>query len=49
LRAVKIADDEHPFNLERDLPALELALTSRGAVLLVIDPISAYLGSKDSY
>ena len=46
---MKIADDEHPFNLERDLPALELALTSRGAVLLVIDPISAYLGSKDSY
>ncbi len=50
LRATK---DDHnaarPFTLEHDLAALEEALRATGAVLLVIDPLSAYLGKKDSY
>jgi hypothetical protein len=38
LRAVRVEGQECPFNLERDLPALEHALTATKAVLLVIDP-----------
>jgi predicted ATP-dependent serine protease len=49
LRAVRIAGLESPFSLERDLPALERALAETRAVMLVIDPLSAYLGSRDSY
>jgi len=49
LRAVKVEGQECAFNLERDLPALEQALRTTDALMLVIDPVSAYLGSKDSY
>lgn len=40
LRAVEVAGQEYSFNLERDLPALEYALASTRAALLVIDPRS---------
>jgi putative DNA primase/helicase len=49
LRAVRLDGVEAPFTLERDLPALEHALVSTGAVIAAIDPLSAYLGSRDSY
>lgn len=39
-----------PFSLDRDLPALERALRDHpDARLIVIDPISAYLGRTDSH
>jgi len=41
---------EKPFNLETDLVALESALREHADVrLIVIDPISAYLGGVDSH
>ena len=49
LRAVRVAGQECPFNLERDLPALEQAIAAKDARLVAIDPISAYLGDRDSY
>jgi putative DNA primase/helicase len=49
LQGVRVEGQECPFNLERDLPALERALTETAAGLLVIDPLSAYLGTRDSY
>ena len=48
-------DDEAPakrrcFNLEHDLPALEKAITTLPDTrLVVIDPISSYLGGTDSH
>ena len=41
--------DEHFFSLDRDLPDLEQAIRRTGAALVVIDPVSAYLGATDSY
>jgi hypothetical protein len=39
-----------PFSLERDLPLLEDAIREvQGCRLLVIDPVSAYLGRTDSH
>ncbi len=50
LRAVRTQDGEHAFSLAADLPALlEMAITATEAVLVVIDPLSAYLGGTDSY
>jgi putative DNA primase/helicase len=49
LRSVRTSGEEHGFNLERDLEALEAAIIDVGAVLVIADPLSAYLGSKDSY
>jgi putative DNA primase/helicase len=49
LRAVRVEGQECPFNLERDLAALEHAIAEHQAVLVVIDPLSAYLGERDSY
>lgn len=40
---------ETSFNLERDIDALEDAIRQTGARLIVIDPISAYLGGTDSH
>lgn len=40
---------ESGFNLERDISALEDALKRTEARLLIIDPISAYMGSADSH
>lgn len=39
---------EASFNLEGDIPALEELIGRTGARLVIIDPISAYLGSADS-
>lgn len=49
LRAVRDDTGERHFNLETDLPALEGAVESTRAVLVSIDPLSAYLGARDSY
>jgi hypothetical protein len=49
LRAVRTAGQETPFNLESDLAMLEQALVTTGALVLIIDPLSSYLGSRDSY
>jgi len=49
LRAVRIDGTETPFTLERDLPALERALGDTEAALAIVDPLSAYLGPRDSY
>ena len=50
LKAIRQADDERPFSLTSDLPHLEAAIKSVGDVrLIIIDPLSAYLGDKNSY
>jgi hypothetical protein len=49
LQAVREGGREHGFNLARDLPALEQAIVATKAVLVIIDPISAYLGRADSF
>lgn len=55
LRSVRLAARdgglvESPFSLERDMDALERALENLPtARLVVIDPISAYLGAADSH
>jgi len=51
--AYRFAEDgkriEAPFSLELDIPVLEDAIERTGARLVVIDPISAYLGNVDSH
>ena len=49
LRGVRVDGLESAFNLERDLPALEQAIVDTDAGLIGIDPLSAYLGTRDSY
>jgi putative DNA primase/helicase len=49
LRAVRIAGRDCSFNLDRDLPALEQAIRATGALLVTVDPLSAYLGARDSF
>jgi RecA-family ATPase len=49
LRGVRVEGHERAFSFERDLVALEQALVQTRAIALVVDPISAYLGSRDSY
>ncbi len=49
LRAVQRNDGEAPFTLERDLAALDVALSETKALAVIIDPLSAYLGEADSY
>jgi hypothetical protein len=49
LRAVRRDGAEAMFSIERDLPALEAALRETQAILLIIDPLSAYLGARDSH
>ncbi len=52
VRGRHLPGDETPVvpDLSRDLPALEALAIDRGAVLMVIDPVSAYLGGKtDSF
>jgi len=49
LKAVRGENQEWPFTLERDLPVLDAAIKQTGAVAAMISPLSAYLGSKDSY
>jgi hypothetical protein len=49
LTAVKRKGADVPFSLETDLPALESAVAQTGAGLVTIDPVSAYLGQRDSF
>ena len=50
LTAIKQIDGtERGFDLSRDLPALEVALRRTTPVLMIIDPLSAYLGKTDSW
>lgn len=52
LEGVRLAKDGsvRPFNLAQDLPHLETALHQhRECRLVIIDPLSAYLGKTDSY
>jgi putative DNA primase/helicase len=49
LRAIRRQDTEAEFSLSSDLPDLERAITETQAILIVIDPLSAYLGDRDSY
>jgi putative DNA primase/helicase len=49
LRAIRDADGERPVSLDRDLAALEQTVARLRPVLVVIDPLTAYLGSTDSY
>lgn len=49
LRAVRIEGYDVPVSLDRDLAALDRVLSETRAVALVVDPLSAYLGTKDSY
>ena len=37
------------FNLDKDLGALEQCIRAKGASLVIVDPISAYLGGRDSH
>lgn len=44
------ADHDQPFSLVTDLPLLESAIVETGAVFVIVDPLSAYLGlTIDSY
>jgi putative DNA primase/helicase len=48
--AVKHGDNERSFNLATDLDALEAKINEVGnVVLVIIDPISSYLGKTDSH
>jgi putative DNA primase/helicase len=49
LTAIRTGDRERGIDLSLDLPHLEAALTETGAILVVIDPVSAYLGKTDSW
>jgi len=49
LRAIRDAEGERPVSLDRDLPALEQVVARLQPVLVVIDPLTAYLGTTDSY
>jgi hypothetical protein len=50
LQAIRVADgSERGVSLQTDLMHLEAAIRRTGATLVVIDPISNYLGKVDSY
>ena len=50
LTAIRSAKgDERGFCLSSDIALLERVIAQTGAVLVIIDPISAYLGATDSY
>lgn len=50
LRAIRnTKGDERGFCLASDVAQLERVIEQTGAVLVIIDPISAYLGATDSY
>lgn len=42
-------DGESYFSLDRDLPALEKVIAEEKARLVIVDPITAYLGKTDSH
>ena len=49
LRGVRVEGLERAFSFERDLAMLETAFVSKQARVGIIDPLSAYLGARDSY
>jgi RecA-family ATPase len=49
IRAVRVGDDRRSFNLQTDLARLEEEITRRKVRLVIIDPISSYLGKVDSH
>ena len=49
LRAVRDGRDARPLNLARDLSQLAEAIRCVEPLLVIIDPITAYLGKTDSY
>ena len=50
LRAIRLGEgDERAFSLQTDLAQLEEAIQRTGAGLVVIDPVSNYVGGTDSY
>jgi hypothetical protein len=50
LKAVRrVEGGDAVFSLEQDLAALEQAIGDTGAGVVVVDPLVAYLGSRDSY
>jgi len=49
LKAIRTGDRERGVDLSLDLPHLEAVLKATGAILVVIDPVSAYLGKTDSW
>ena len=49
LTMVLQGQDERMFSLEEHLKLLERAITEKGAILAVIDPLLAYTGRADSY
>jgi len=49
LQAVRENNQERTFNLGRDIGLLEQVVTDTDAVLVIIDPVSAYLGRTDSF
>lgn len=49
IEAVKQRKGVRPFSLARDLEALESAIVRTNACAVIIDPLSAYIGTTDSY
>jgi hypothetical protein len=49
LQAVREDGRERAFNLSRDVEALEHVVAETHARLVIIDPLSAYLGKSDSF
>jgi hypothetical protein len=51
IRRAGAPDDAPPsaFDIARDLAHLEAAVRETGAVLVIVDPLSAYLGGTDSH
>jgi hypothetical protein len=49
VRAIRDADGERPVSLDRDLAAVEQTIATVRPALVVIDPLTAYLGTTDSY
>lgn len=49
LEAIVQGTTQRPFNLGADLEALEREIAKTGACVVVIDPLSAYLGKADSW
>ncbi|MFZ0660874.1 MAG: AAA family ATPase, partial [Candidatus Binataceae bacterium] len=49
LTAIKHGPTERQFSLQSDLPALEAAIKRTRVQLVIIDPLTAYLGGADSH
>jgi predicted ATP-dependent serine protease len=49
LKAIRDESGERTFSLDGDLSHLETAMVGTRATLVIVDPLSAYLGRQDSY